>query len=100
MVFLWIFHIICPAFALQHSTPFARHFYVSSATTVDREFGSGVLQCNVPELQGNFMAGTRHGEASHPGPVTAQDSLLVVGTSNPGGLRSKEDLRWVAEYGL
>ena len=50
------------------------------------------MPCDVPEHHGHFMAVTRHGEASHPGPVHEQDSLLVVGTSNPGGLRSKEDI--------
>lgn len=99
--------IVAPTHALQQRFPFARHYTVSSATSVDREHGSGdYLSYVLEQKQGpqsfflscsNFLhlwphtAGTvRYGEASHPGP--SGDSLLTVGVSNPSGLRQKEDI--------
>ena len=97
-----------PTVALQRQDPFARHFYISSAASADRENGSGDLCCYVQDpwfksfldmgnSQQTFwplkpsMDGTiRYGEAKNPGPTTGD--LLTVGVSNPGGLRQKEDI--------
>ena len=97
-----------PIEALQHSHPFARFYLHSSATKVDRGFGSGDCDCHVPahglsSSQGSFPLGAslqfhgplgggtiRYGEAQHPGPHG--DQTLTVGVSNPSGLRQKEDL--------
>eukprot|EP00435_Cladocopium_sp_Y103_P066420 s304_g28.t1 len=65
---------------------------LSSAVSADREIGSEVLPDYVSELHHCIETGVRYGEASHPGPDFDPDQLLTVGVSNPGGLRSKEDL--------
>eukprot|EP00435_Cladocopium_sp_Y103_P032314 s106_g8.t1 len=78
--------------ALQSGTPFARHMVLSSAASADRDIGSEVLPDYVPEPLQCLANGVRYGEASHPGPDFDPDQLLTVGVSNPGGLRSKEDL--------
>ena len=69
---------------------FARFYFDSSATSVDREYGSGMQSDNVPMQPGSLCMGIRYGEARHPGPDV--DQLLNLGVSNPGGLRSKEDM--------
>lgn len=96
-----------PAAALQHPPPFARQNFDSSATSVDRDFGSGEYaghplyddcvpdvwqpilceaHCHKPLMRGT----TRYGEAQHPGP--SHGDILTVGVSNPSGLRQKEDV--------
>ena len=92
--------------ALQHQSPFARHFVPSSATSVDRVIGSGADCCALAEhllddhdLHGyplsvpSYTQRCRLGEAMNPGPdICNDDSLLTVGVGNPGGLRGKESL--------
>ena len=64
--------------------PLARHGITSTASSLDRDTGSGEplgLERWRPIAQ-------RYGEARHPGP----EDLVWITTSNPGGLRDKEDL--------
>ena len=84
--------MLSSATALQLGDSLARLFIDSPATPVDWDIGSGNHPSYVPELWLCPTKGIRIGEASHPGPVQEQDSLLTVGIGNPGGLRTKEDL--------
>ena len=107
MIFLWLLVLIAPVEALQQGSPFARHYTVSTAASVDREFGSGGFPSFVLEpdlepqswttcssLSSRLLAGSagieRYGEARHPGP--GRGNILTVGVSNPSGLRQKEDV--------
>ena len=90
---VWFCQILSPAMALQSGASFARHYYHSSATQVDRDFGSGKLSDFVQEPMFPMAAGTRYGEALHPGPEDDHsDYWLTVGVTNPGGVRAKEDM--------
>ena len=72
--------------------PFAELKVLSAAPLVgdcDSRSGADKLQCCFGEalqLPFSWQSGARIGEASHPGP----SSTVVVGCSNPGGLRNKE----------
>ena len=72
----------------------ALFFFVSTAPTGDRVLESGEkggslsLFCSGLQFSFDPFHGTRHGEASHPGPF----EQLTIGTSNPTGLRNKESL--------
>lgn len=98
-----------PVKSLQLHCPFARHFFDSSATAVDRDIGSGDFSSNTTSCDGWHTFGhpalsvltvnnevfldlgtIRYGEAEHPGPPPGD--LLTVGVSNPGGLRRKEQI--------
>ena len=77
-------------------SPFAVHQVPSAASLVDdRDLRSGVLEMpmeSLGPLWGNdeffpWFVGDRLGEASHPGPFD-----LVVGCTNPSGLRGKETM--------
>eukprot|EP00435_Cladocopium_sp_Y103_P056110 s2860_g18.t2 len=92
LAFLSLFGHFGPVQALQTGTSFARHYIDSSATAVGREFGSGKMSVFVQGHSSCHVAGTRIGEAHNPGPSTASDNWLSIGVSNPGGLRSKEDM--------
>eukprot|EP00435_Cladocopium_sp_Y103_P026257 s555_g6.t1 len=89
---LWFCHFINPAAALQSGASFARHSVLSSATSVDRDNGSGKTPDLMQEPMFPCAAGTRFGEALHPGPDATSDYWLTVGVANPGGLRAKEDM--------
>ena len=84
LVFLPVLVLAITAAPLQSGQSFARN-YISSATAVDREIGSGIGPGYVPEP-------LRVGEARHPGPELEMDHLLTAGISKPGGVRNKEDL--------
>ena len=94
--------------AIQRQGPFARHSYLSSAASADRDHGSGDHCRNVPSpwydsfssmgasqqsfwpLKPSLDGTIRYGEAKNPGPPMGD--MLTVGVSNPGGLRQKEDV--------
>eukprot|EP00435_Cladocopium_sp_Y103_P038237 s1388_g10.t1 len=75
-----VWHTFCPALHPQLSRFGGPRFWVE------------VMPDTVPEIAICQAAGVRYGEASNPGPDFDPDQLLTVGVSNPGGLRSKEDL--------
>eukprot|EP00435_Cladocopium_sp_Y103_P058544 s772_g20.t1 len=81
-----------PISALQAGPPLARHFIDSSAMQMDREYGSGEWPARASIHFACPSSGIRFGEARNPGPVPNQAGMLTVGVSNPGGLRSKEDI--------
>ena len=104
--FFFTFWMLFSSFAsaLHLPPPFARHFFTSSAASVDREHGSedggrhvpglGTLWCTHLALDqiDVYTFQCRLGEASNPGPNILPPMLLTVGTSNPGGLRRKEEI--------
>ena len=92
------------ASALHLPPPFARFYFDSSAAPADRDLGSedggrhvpglGTIRYQPTELDllDVYTSQCRLGEASNPGPNTLPPMLLTVGTSNPGGLRRKEEI--------
>ena len=97
MVHLCLFFLTF-TFGTALADPLADQFNVSTAPTGDRDFRSGVtsgMSC-YEQLDAEFCTSTsfsdgfRFGEADHPGPRPLQQ--LVVGCTNPGGLRRKETL--------
>eukprot|EP00435_Cladocopium_sp_Y103_P012254 s2578_g3.t1 len=90
------FWFLAPCSAIQ--LPLAELFVPSAASSDDCEIRSGANEpvfdfeaapAPCESCRSSFWnGGFRYGEASHPGPY--QD--LVIGTTNPSGLRSKEAL--------
>ena len=74
------------------SQPFAVHYVPSTASSGDCDLPSGALGSKNMFLalvtREHFEKTTRIGEAAHPGPTDG----ITLGCTNPGGLRSKEDL--------
>eukprot|EP00438_Fugacium_kawagutii_P036701 Skav200933 [mRNA] locus=scaffold2433:377025:382227:+ [translate_table: standard] len=87
---LWFFMFLSTCSATPQ--PFAEHFVPSAAPLGDCDFQSGALGFGhepwCDSLRKDSHMNFRVGEASHPGPY----HNVVLGCSNPGGLRSKECL--------
>ena len=93
-LFIFIWHL---TFGMAFQLPFAEQNVPSAASTDDCECQSGALEgpaetWNLHQLASathhQWSLGHRFGEAQHPGP----HKHLVIGSTNPGGLRSKEAL--------
>eukprot|EP00438_Fugacium_kawagutii_P007292 Skav235686 [mRNA] locus=scaffold280:101237:102061:+ [translate_table: standard] len=82
---------LCIDIGLASSHPLAEHLVPSTAPLGDCEFQSGALSGRTvyghTDVGGPFEV-CRVGEASHPGPY----QNIVLGCSNPSGLRNRESL--------
>ena len=63
----------------------------TSTASVSSSTAGASMECHVicpsrSDVAGADLKGLRVGEASHPGPPNS----LLIGTTNPGGLRNKE----------